>query len=407
MKYYRITKCRICNSKNLNTLIDFGDISASSFFPKKSNIYSKVTPMIFGICDNCNLAQLLHNYRLKDLYNENYGYRSGINKSMINHLKDITFEIKKIVKLNKNDHVLDIASNDGTLLHSYKTKNIRLVGIDPTIKKLGKFYSKKIKKKAELFNKKTFFKLSRNKKAKVVTSIAMFYDLQDPNKFVSDIKDILTSDGIWVMEMYDVPTLIKSNAYDSICHEHITYMTLSHIEYLCKKNDLRIFKISVNKMNCGSIRYFICHKDAYYKTSNISKYRKLEKIMNKKSTFLKFKKRIKKLSVALKKKINALNRKNKIIHAYGASTKGNILLQYSKITKNDIGFAADRNETKWDRKMPGTNIPIISESKSRNMKPDYYLVLPWHFKKEFIIREKQFAKKGGKFIFPLHNIKII
>ena len=409
MKYKKINNCRLCYSKELKKIIDFGNIKLSTIFPHKNSKYNKITPMILGVCKNCKAYQLLHNYNLGELYNKDYGYRSGINESMKMHLKDITNDIKKIIKFKKDDYVLDIASNDATLLKSYNVSKINYVGIDPTISKYKNYYPKKFKKKAKLFSKKEFFNLSKKNKAKVITSIAMFYDVQKPNMFVSDIKDILKDDGIWVMEMYYIPILLKLNAYDSICHEHITYFSFTQINKICEKYNLRIFKTSLNAMNCGSIRFFVCHNKSNFKTDykSINKCKTYEKILNNDKDFLNFKKRIKALSKKLKLTINKLRKNNKVIHVYGASTKGNVLMQYSKLNLKDINFAADRNPLKWNRKMPGTNIPIISEETSRLKKPDYYLVLPWHFKNEFKEREKKFLNQGGKLIFPLPNIQII
>ena len=296
MKYSKIKNCRLCRSKSLKTIINFGYMSLSSAFPSKTKTYNAKTPMILVICNNCKLTQLLHNYDLNDLYNDEYGYRSGINKIMVNHLTEITTQVKKIVSFKKGDYVLDIASNDATLLKSYKIPKINYVGIDPTIKKYRKFYPKKIKVKSKIFNKVEYLKISSYQKAKAITSIAMFYDVQDPNKFTSEIHDILDSDGIWVMEMFYIPILLKYNAYDSICHEHITYLTYAHIESLCENNNLRIFNATLNSMNCGSIRYFICHKNAKFKSNYkaINKCKKYEKNLERNKVYFDFKKRIKK-----------------------------------------------------------------------------------------------------------------
>lgn len=408
MKYKKIKNCRLCKAKLLKQIINFGPMSLSSAFPLKTTKYKIKTPMILVICDNCKLTQLLHNYDLKDLYNDEYGYRSGINQIMVKHLTEITSAVKKIVTFKNGDYVLDIASNDATLLKSYKLPKINYIGIDPTIKKYKKFYSKKIKTKSQLFNKTEYLKVSSNQKAKAITSVAMFYDVQNPNKFVSEIHDILHKDGIWVMEMFYIPILLKYNAYDSVCHEHITYLTYKHIEYLCKNNNLRIFNATLNSMNCGSIRYFICHKNAKFKSNyiNINKCKKYEKKLGKNKIYYNFKKRIKKISEKLNILIKKINYRKKTIHIYGASTKGNVLIQFSKLSKKNIPYAAERNPSKWNRKMPGSDIPIISEKTSRSMKPDYYLVLPWHFKNDFIKREKKFLTNGGKLIFPLPKIEI-
>ena len=409
MKYHKINNCRLCNSRKIKQLINFGQICSSSTFPYKKLNYKKITPMIFGICNKCKLAQLLHNYNLKELYNDNYGYRSGINPAMVKHLSGITKDIKKIVNFKKGDFALDIASNDGTLLKSYKLPRIKYVGIDPTISRFKNHYPKNFKTKPDFFSKKYYLNLSKKNKAKSITSIAVFYDIIKPSDFVADIKDILSRDGIWVMEQTYLPTLIKNFGYDSICHEHLTYFTLKQINYLCEKSDLRVFKTTLNPMYGGSIRVFICHKEAKFKTNfkSIQKCKKLEsKYINRKH-LINFKKKIKYLSNKLNGLIKKLKKNNKTIHVYGASTKGNVILQYSKINKNYINYAADRNPLKWNRKMPGSNIPIISEKNSRSKKPDYYLVLPWHFKKEFITREEKYLSQGGKLIFPLPKIQIV
>ena len=409
MKSTKIKVCRLCKSKKIKQLIDFGKIACSSTFPLKKNKYTQITPMVFCICEKCNLAQLLHNYSLNDLYNDNYGYRSGINQAMVKHLTGITNDIKNIIKLKKDDYILDIASNDGTLLKTYKSTKCKYVGIDPTIERFKYLYPKNFKTKSTFFSKKKYFDLSKGNKAKAITSIAVFYDVAEPDKFISEIKDILHNEGIYVMEQSYLPMLVKNNAYDSICHEHLTYFTLKQIDYLCEKNNLRIIKTSMNNMNGGSIRVFIAHKNSDFKVEKKSikqckdleiKYANIKRLIH-------FKNQIKLLSINLNKTIKKIISEKKIIHACGASTKGNITLQYSKINKSQISYAADRNPTKWNRKMPGTNIPIISEKSSRQLKPDYYLVLPWHFRKEFIKREKSFLSNGGKLIFPLPKVEII
>ena len=247
-------------------------------------------------------------------------------------------------------------------------------------------------------------------KAKVISSIAVFYDISDPEKFIKDIKEILSEDGIWVLEQSYFPLLVRNNAYDSICHEHLTYFMIKQLNFLLEKYNMRIFDLKLNEMNGGSIRVFICHKNALYKinTNSIQKINKIENelLKNKASKLRVFKKRIINQRNKLIKLVNKLRKSKKVIHVYGASTKGNVVLQYCNFTNKHIYFAADRNEEKWGRFTPGSDIEIISEEKSRQINPDYYLVLPWHFREEFIKRELSFLKNGGKFIFPLPKIEI-
>lgn len=410
MKYYKIKKCRCCKSSNFQEIIDFGNMFLSTSFTEK-NSKNNFVPMKLIYCKECYLVQLYHNYESKKIYNENYGYRSGINKSMNLHLENIVNDAKKIINLNNNDVVLDIASNDGTLLKKYKSKKITKIGIDPTINKFKKLYNSDILTLADYFDSKKFFKISKNLKAKIITSIAVFYDVPEPDRFIKDIKKILNENGVWVLEQSYLPFLIKNNAYDSICHEHLTYFMVYQINFLLKKFNLKIYDIKSNSMNGGSIRIFISHNKSNLKINkkNIDKILSLEKkiIRSPSKTFKSFKKNIELSKKNLFSYILKLKKMNKTIHIYGASTKGNIILQYCKLDNSFIEFAADRNKDKIGKKTAGTNIKIISEMMSRKMNPDYYLVMPWHFKEEFLKREKIFLKKGGKFIFPLPKVTVV
>jgi hypothetical protein len=410
MKIKKINKCRCCSSVKLNLFLDFGDMCLTTEFPTTKTNKGKI-PMKLMICQKCKLFQLLHNYDLNKLYNKDYGYKSGINQSMNNHLESITQDVEKIINFAKNDIALDIASNDGTLLKKYINKKIIKFGIDPTIKKFSNLYPKNFLKFSGFFNKDSYNKITNFKKAKVITSIAVFYDIQDPVKFISDIKAILDKDGVWILEQSYFPLLIKNNAYDSICHEHLSYFIYRQIKNILSKFDMHVFNVTFNHMNGGSVRFFISHKSSVFKINkkNIKKIIKIENriIINFSKTINNFKKSIYESRTKLVDLIKKINKQKKIIHVYGASTKGNVILQFCKLTKEMIPFAAERNKDKFGRFTPGTSIPIISEKQSREKNPDYYLVMPWHFKKEILHREKSFLNKGGKIIFPLPRIKII
>ena len=410
MKYSTVKKCRCCGKKKLKNFFNFGSMCLSTQFPPKNTKKISKIPMNVKICKNCKLVQLQHNYDLKKLYNKDYGYKSGVNQTMNQHLEAITNEIENIVKFEKKDVVLDIASNDGTLLKKYKNKKITRFGIDPTIRKFRSNYPKNYLKYSGFFNKKIYKKIAKTK-AKAITSIAVFYDIPNPNKFVNDISKILDFNGVWVLEQSYFPKLFLNNAYDSMCHEHLTYFTYYQINLILKKHNLRVFDIKLNEMNGGSIRFFIAHINSIYKKKNKSIYSilKIEKkyFFNLEKNLIKFKKNINNSKKQLKQFIKKKIKQKKKIHLYGASTKGNIILQFCDIQQNQIEFAADRNYEKWGRETPGSKIPIISEKKSRLKNPDYYLVMPWHFKKEILQREKNFIKKGGKLIFPLPKLHIV
>jgi NDP-4-keto-2,6-dideoxyhexose 3-C-methyltransferase len=409
MKYSTIKKCRCCKKKNFENFFDFGKMCLSTEFPPKKTRKMNKIPMNVKICTNCKLVQLQHNYDLDKLYNKDYGYKSGVNQTMNNHLESITNQIEKIVKFKKKDIVLDIASNDGTLLKKYKNNQLIKFGIDPTIKKFKSNYPKNFLTHSGFFKKEIFDKKAK-KKAKAITSMAVFYDLPDPNKFVNDISNILDKEGVWILEQSYFPKLFYNNAYDSLCHEHLTYFILKQLNIILKKNKLRVFDVKINNMNGGSIRLFIAHDRSTYKnkSKNINKILTIEKdyLLNLKNNLINFKKNINKSKNELKKFINKVINEKKIIHLYGASTKGNIILQFCELKKKQINYAADRNREKWGRITPGSKIPIISEKSSRSKKPDYYLVMPWHFKKEILKREFLFLKNGGKLIFPLPKLHI-
>jgi 2-polyprenyl-3-methyl-5-hydroxy-6-metoxy-1,4-benzoquinol methylase len=401
----KINKCRCCNNKELLKLFSLGDLAFTGKFSKYKNI--KKAPLRLSICTNCKLVQLTDTYKLKFLYGADYGYRTGLNQTMTKHVKNVVKFLEKKTLLGNGEAVLDIASNDGTLLNFYKKNNIR-VGIDPVIKKYLKYY-KNINHKIV-----DFFSLNKIKniypgKFKIITALSVFYDLEDPNKFLSEVEKLLSNDGIILIEFADLYSILKYNMFDAICHEHLAYYTSKIIISMCKKNNLKIIDIKRNSINGGSIQYYITKKNSKYlinkrikKILNIEKYYNLEK----RETFIKFFFKIKKIKKELVTLVKNLKLKDKRIHGYGASTKGNVLLQYFKLNNKHIEFIAERNPQKYNLYTPGTNIKIISEKKSRSLKPDYYIVLPWHFKEEILSREKKTINSGSKFIFPLPNLEV-
>ncbi len=413
MKITKIKSCRLCKYKELVPIFDFGLQALSTRFPDHNEPDADILPLNLVQCRNtkCNLVQLTHDYDFEDLYRRGYGYRSGINMTMRNHLSGIVRQLESEVELKDNDTVLDIASNDGTLLQSYDHQNINLIGIDPTIKQYKEYYHREnIYLSSDFFSKEVFNSISPTKYAKLISSIAVFYDVPHPKIFANDIASILDENGIWVMEQSYLPLLIKDLSFDSICHEHLAYYGLKQIKLAAKSANLRVFNVETNNMNGGSLRAFLCHSDSNRLSNNynLDRIEKLELDLriDEHSTFINFKEKINSLGDKLIKFLRQEKKKGKKIHIYGASTKGNVVLQLFGIGNSLIEAAAERNEWKYGHRTPGTNIPIISEQESRKLNPDYYLVLPWHFKKEFIKREKEFINKGGKLIFPLPDMEV-
>ena len=409
MIYNKIKCCRICNSNKLTVVLDLGSQSLTGKFSKslKRNIK---TPLSISLCRVCKFVQLTHDFNNSYLYNSDYGYESGINSTMKNHLSNITKKIVKIKKLKKDSVVIDIASNDGTLLNSYKKKVIR-VGIDPILNRFKKNYKKIDYKIADFFSYKKFKKLNIGK-ADIITAFAVFYDIKNPNQFLKDIKNSLSNNGLFIIEQSNLAYMIRLNSFDTICQEHLGYYSTSVINSLVEKNELKIIDHEYNQSNGGSSRYYITHidnKKIKVNTKNVNYALKYESKfkLDKVNTYLKFKKNIDIIKKKCTKKIHAILSSGKKIHGYGASTKGNVILQYLNLDNKKIKYIADRNPFKYNKYTPGTSIKIISEKDSRAMKPEYYLVLPWHFRKEILKREIKIRKQKTKFIFPLPKFQII
>ncbi len=404
-----IKKCRNCNSKSLKPLFSLGKIKFTGKFPKfKENIPNGELELV--ICKKCKLVQLKHIFNMKYLYNKDYGYRTGINATMSNHVKNVVRKISKVARLKKGDNVLDIASNDATLLKNYKGSIITW-GIDPVLFKYKKEYKKINYKIPNFFKYNLINSKKKNAKFKIISALSVFYDLQNPNIFLSDIKKILHKDGIFYLEFQDLLKILQMNMFDTICHEHLEYYSVTFINNLLKKHNLRIFEHYYNDINGGSSAYLICHDKSRFQTN----FKKINNILSKEnkygvgkiSTYTKFKKRIDKLKKQLNLKIDKILKEGKSIHGYAASTKGNVLLQYYNLNHKKIDYISDRNPKKSNLFTPGSNIKIISENKSRSMNPNYYLVLAWHFKKEILKRETKARDKGTKFIFPLPKFEIV
>jgi len=400
-------KCRNCKKNSFSLISKIGDQPISSIFLEKKRYIKNYSLNLFE-CNYCKLIQLSKIPGLQDMYGSTYGYKTSISGLMVKHLKNKFNRIKKLKILQQNPNILDIGSNDGTFLNFFANdlKKKNLIGIDPSANAFTKSYNKKIKVIVNFFNKESIKNYFKNIKFSVITSFAMFYDVEDPNSFCKNIYKLLDKNGIWVLEFSYFPLLLKNLTYDQICHEHVMYYTLNTFNNIIKKNKLKIIDYSLNEINGGSIE-ILCSK----KNSNIKVMKtKIDKILieEKKISnkdYDKFNLRIqnskKNLQLFLK------NIKKKEIIGYGASTKGNVILNYCGISNKDIPFICDANPTKIGKFTPGSHIPIISKIKMRKINPKYLLVLIWSFRSEVIEQEKKFIKKGGKLLFPLPDFHIV
>lgn len=411
--YKKTEKCRICGSKNLKSILNLGYQELTGVFPNPGESVEG-GPLELVKCEGeCGLVQLRYSFESEKMYGDNYGYRSGLNQSMVNHLEENVRKIENEVELKDGDLVIDIGSNDGTTLAQYRNRNLDLLGMDPTGSKFKRYYPVDVELYADFFNAENVKKVRGNKKAKVITSIAMFYDLEDPISFAKDICEILDDDGIWVMEQSYLPLMIETVSYDTVCHEHLEFYALKQIQYIAEKSGLKVLDVEQNDINGGSFRLTLGKNNSTISNRIKESVAELQQWESDNgyddmAVYEEFAAQIKKNTEDIKEFILSAKQENKKILGYGASTKGNVMLQYCDITKDDIEVIADVNEDKYGHVTPGTHIPIVSEEEARAMQPDYFLVLPWHFKEFILNKEKEYMKKTGcKFIFAFPQLSII
>ena len=406
----KIKNCRSCSSTSLKFLYSLGNQYLTGIFPSSSQDKIPKGELNMIICKKCKLLQLGNSFDVDVMYGDSYGYMSSLNPHMIKHLKLKSEKLKKISNLSKNDIVIDIGSNDGTTLGNYEKSNI-LIGVDPTIKKLKKFYRKDIIAIPEFFNKFTVSKYLKKKKAKIISTISMFYDLPSPINFAKDVYECLADDGIWHLEQSYMPSMIKNTSYDTICHEHLEYYSLETIKFIFDDVGFKIIDLEFNDINGGSFSITVAKKKSKFKEYSkiVNWLLEREKILNYNSplTHLDFYKNVKKHKKLLKDLISNLKDMKKKVIGYGASTKGNVILQYCNINKKDLNFIADVNTYKKNKYTPGSLIKITDEKAIKRYNPDYMLVLPWHFKNFILQKEKKYLNNGGKMIFPLPDIEIV
>ncbi len=414
-KIQLLKKCKVCGSKDLTEVLTLNEQYLSPTFvaTNKDNPLAKIkSPLTLVLCDksksenNCGLLQLKE-ITDADLLYRDYFYRTATNDTMRKDLKELVDQVISIVKPADQDIIVDIGSNDCTMLNFYDDK-FNLVGFEPAqnIKFIDK--GKNIKVINNYFNSENFKENFPSKKAKIITSCAMFYDLEDPLKFVKNIEEILDEDGVWCCQISYLDSMIRFNNFYDICHEHLSYYSLESFEYLINKLNLKLFYAETNTVNGGSIRLYICRKktkkfEKFELTEKLDLLRKEEKNLNltQSKTFVKFEKTVSNLRTKTIKFVDEIIKNKKIVLALGASTKGNIILQHFNLTKDKIPFISERNPDKVGLRCLGSDIELISEERARDINPEAFIVLPWNFKKEIVEREKKYLDKGGKLMFVM------
>jgi SAM-dependent methyltransferase len=410
-------RCRVCGNPQLTPVVDLQDqylqgsfVKPGTQIPPMRRIPTQLVRCEVSTSESaCGLLQLKHSIPPDILY-ANYWYRSGTNQTMRDHLSDIVDKVTAIPGL-QIERVLDIGCNDGTLLNAYGPA-VEKWGVDPS--DIAASLKPPINVINTVFPSPTTEVKFENLRFDVVTSIAMFYDLEDPVAFASGVNAVLSDKGVWVVEMSYMPLMLLMNSFDTICHEHLEYYSLAVLQVIAVLASMRIFNVEINNINGGSIRCYCCRSENldYEKSEWRDQIRRLqvrefELQLDTDAPYMAFQERIMRLREEMTRLLDQIHANGETVHIYGASTKGNVLLQWYGIDSYKIPYAADRNPDKVGARTLGTNIKIISEEESRAMKPDYYLVLPWHFKSEFLRRERAIVDSGTKMIFPLPTLQIV
>lgn len=407
--------CRVCGSSKLVPILSLGNQFVTNFVDDPKGDYPR-GPLELVLCNakdgGCGLLQLKHTVQRDVLYKK-YWYQSGISFTMVKALADITTAAKRIIKLSADDVVVDIGANDGTLLRQYKVPGLITVGFEPSnLWKLATKGNTKIIN--NYFNHNSFRKEFGEKKAKVITSIAMFYDLEDPNSFVEDIRKCLDENGVWIIQMNYLGLMLENNTFDNISHEHLEYYSVLSLSSLLDRHYLEAFDVELNDVNGGSFRIYVKHKGAQIKgflgsEERLIKQKNYEEKMgfDNLKVYDEFAKQIEKSKKELMTFLSREVKAGKKVFIYGASTRGLVVLQYFGIDNKLIAGSADMNSDKWGKYIVSTGIPIMSVEEYRKQKPDYLLVLPYHFLEEIKEQEKDFLKNGGKMIVAIPHFKVI
>jgi NDP-4-keto-2,6-dideoxyhexose 3-C-methyltransferase len=406
-----VTKCRICGGADLELVMSLGEQALTGVFPKSKQDLVSAGPVDLVRCASsggCGLVQLRQSYDLSEMYGMNYGYRSGLNASMVRHLHSKVAAILALDLLKSGDLVIDIGSNDATTLKAYPQDGYRLVGIDPTGRKFLSYYPSTIQLVPDFFSAQVVREACKGAKAKVITSFSMFYDLEDPVAFAREIAGVLHQDGVWIFEQSYLPTMLRTNSFDTICQEHLEFYAFRQIEWIVREAGLKVLDVEFNDINGGSFSIRAAKQASILEPNEagLDAIRAEERQLglDGPAIYEQFKAQVEIEKSALLSFLADCRKAGKRVCGLGASTKGNVLLQYYGITPDLLEQIAEVNEDKFGCFTPGTNIPLVDEKQVLASNPDYLLVLPWHFRGFF---EAHPAMKGRKLVFPLPRFEVI
>jgi len=406
--YVEVSRCRICGSEDLSPVLSLGRQCLTGIFPRSPEEAVASGPLDLVRCAapsgaGCGLVQLRQTYDKAEMYGSRYGYRSGLNESMVRHLRETARRILARVPLRRGDLVLDIGSNDGTLLSAFPQDGPTLVGMDPTGKNFRSYYPAAARLIPEFFSAQRFGAEFPGVKAKVVASVAMFYDLDDPSGFAAEVSGILAADGVWLFEQSYLPAMIENNAYDTVCHEHLEYYALKQVLWVTEKAGLKVVDLEFNDVNGGSFAVMAAHRDSPLPECGAALRTALaaEAKYDGPGPFRDFRDKVLRHRDELRAFLARVRGEGRSIAGYGASTKGNVILQFCGITPKDLPKIGEVNSEKFGCYTPGTLIPIVPEEAVKAEKPDYLFVLPWHFKDFIMKKEAGYLGAGGRMFFPL------
>ncbi|WP_017537062.1 class I SAM-dependent methyltransferase [Nocardiopsis halophila] len=408
-----IDECRICGNRTLISILDLGSQAMTSVFPASAETPVPEAPLELVKCSpsGCGLVQLRHTADFGSMYGDHYGYRSGIRPFMVGHLGSKVAALRERVALNPGDLVVDIGSNDGTLLAAYPSEGVDRVGIDPSGAKFREHYPAGSELIPDFFTKAAFTDRYGDRKAKAVTSISMFYDLPRPLEFMQDVRDILDDDGVWMMEQSYMPSMLDATGYDIVCHEHLEFYALQQIEWMAERVGLTVIAAEINSVYGGSLCAILAKHPERHKvdSADIDRIRASEKRMGLETMapYEAFAKRVPEFRDELLRFLEDSRRSGLTTFGYGASTKGNVILQYCGLSEDELPCIGEVSAEKAGRVTPGTNIPIVSEEEAKSRRPDQLLVLPWIYREGFIERERDFSNRGGRLVFPHPRLEVV
>lgn len=402
------SNCRICGSDQLDSILDLGKLPISGYFPLPTEQVPEY-PLDFAKCKVCGLHQLRHVMPITELYSENYGYESHLNNFMVSHLRETATQIHdRALKSRSRVTVLDIASNDGTLLNAFSSldETYELIGCDPLISNFVDFYPRNSIKIQRFFSKEVIPQIFHGR-ISLVTSLSVFYDVEEPRKFARDVWELLEDGGYWFLEQSYCQLMLSSNSFDTICHEHLLYLNFKDLLNLFSEVGFSIQEVTLNATNGGSIAILAKKESgvgfAHSETALDFLGRETALYEREYTQSRAFHENVQHVITVLKRILNNEVREGRKIYGLGASTKGNIILSYAGLNSSIIKAIGDINPKKFGRVTPGTSIPIIPEETVLQLQPDKtaILILPWHFEQTFSEKTAQFRRNGGHVIMPL------